>query len=131
MTSTYQKGLFNPVGARLVKYTQTYPDAGVPLSETQIDATGGSLIAIQIDNSANGTTNAYLKLWIGSAPTPDIGDEPKYVFKAPPGTNLQYTFNPPISFGAAATHAVFTTEAKTAARTSPAGNTTAHIMYGV
>jgi len=130
MTSTYQKDLFNPVGARLVKFTQTYPEAGALLTETQIDATGGSLIAIQIDNSANGTTNAYLKLWNSAAPA-DLGVPPTYVFKAPPGTNLQYTINPPLALVHAQTHAVFTTEAATAARTSPAGNTTAHIMYGV
>lgn len=130
MTSTYQKGLFNPVGARLVKYTQTYPEAGVPLTQQQIDSTGGSLIAVQIDNRANGTTNAYLKLWNSAAPA-NLGIPPTYVFKAPPGTNLQYTINPPVALASVQTHAVFTTGPETLARTSPSGDTTAHIMYGV
>ena len=126
--SAYSKGLFNPVGSVLLKFTQIAPGRGVPIPAESL-ITGAYVVkAVVIANRANGSDSAFLKLW-EAAPVPVSAAQAEIVLKAPPSTRLQYSFEPGIDmtniFGA------FTSAASSTSVDAPAGNVTANILLGV
>tara|TARA_R100000306_G_scaffold24254_1_gene27435 strand:+ start:214 stop:609 length:396 start_codon:yes stop_codon:yes gene_type:complete len=126
----YTQALVSPVGDRLVKFSQLYPGKGVPLTHTVLSAVaGGKLVAVEIDNTGNGTTDAYLRLWTAVPATLADLNNLDFVFKAPLGAKLQYTLNPPLTLqGVTLCGAFLTTPDLTAVDPAPTHTITANIM---
>tara|TARA_R100001244_G_C5114919_1_gene122054 strand:+ start:166 stop:561 length:396 start_codon:yes stop_codon:yes gene_type:complete len=108
--------------------------------DTDADATlvtmtgldGGTLFAVEIDNTGNADTAAYFKFWFaGSGPTVGTTD-PFLQLKAPAAKSISYTFPEGITLswmGSGLAYYAVTTAATKGSSASPASDVSIKILY--
>jgi len=118
------------VADTLVKFSQAVWDEDAD-DTTTIDSgtSGGTLYAIEIDNSAN-SVDVYLKGWfIAGVGTVNIGTTaPNLVLKCASGTKTQYTFSNGVKYTLQFRVAVLTTGG-TAGTTAPDSTVYANFLF--
>ena len=109
----------NPIGSVLFTVTETSTGA----TAVNLDNTSGSIIMVEIDNTANSAAT-FLSLWDAGAATPGSTDE-DFAFMCPASSRVTYACPDGCAYGTGLTAALVT---GVGSATGPKSTATAYIL---
>ena len=121
--ATASHSVYNPIGATIYIDTDTTSTIGTAFAGSKV------LYMVEVDNTNNTSTAAYLKLFntTGSVTAGTTVNDESYV--APKGKKITYVFGGGVTFGTGLKYFCVTDGGGTAGTTSPSNDVTIRILH--